>query len=121
MYGRSRDHARSSPFTGGTQHVRISRENNRGSRQARRNDRNTQGERSRHARLPQHVVAKDSTDENVVWVTEVWESATSHDASLSLPSVAKSMPRVKPMIAAFDKIAITTPIWGLGLPSTHPK
>jgi quinol monooxygenase YgiN len=68
-----------------------------------------------------YVVAKDSTNENVAWITEVWESAASHDASLSLPSVAKSMPRVKPMIAAFDKIAVTTPIWGLGLPSTHPK
>jgi quinol monooxygenase YgiN len=68
-----------------------------------------------------YVVAKDSADENVVWVTEVWESAATHNASLSLPSVAKSMPRVKPMIAAFDKIAVTTPIWGLGLPSAHPK
>jgi quinol monooxygenase YgiN len=68
-----------------------------------------------------YVVAKDSTDENVVWITEVWESAASHDASLSLPSVTKSMPRVKPMLAAFDKIAVTTPVWGLGLPLTHPK
>jgi quinol monooxygenase YgiN len=68
-----------------------------------------------------YVIAKDSTNENVIWVTEVWESAATHDASLSLPSVTKSMPRVKPLIAAFDKIAVTTPIWGLGLPSTHPK
>ena len=68
-----------------------------------------------------YVVAKDSTDENVVWITEVWESAASHNASLSLPSVTKSMRRVKPLITAFDKIAVTTPIWGLGLSSTHPK
>jgi quinol monooxygenase YgiN len=68
-----------------------------------------------------YVVAKDSADENVVWVTEVWESAASHDASLSLPSVTKSMPRVKPMLAGFDKIAVTTPVWGIGLPSAHLK
>jgi len=41
-----------------------------------------------------YVLAKDSSDENLVWVTEVWESAASHDASLSLPSVKNAMPRV---------------------------
>ena len=59
-----------------------------------------------------YVVAQDSADENVVWVTEVWESATTHDASLSLPSVTKAMPRIKPMLSSFDKIAVTNS--GLG-------
>jgi quinol monooxygenase YgiN len=68
-----------------------------------------------------YVVAKDSADENVVWVTEVWDSAASHDASLSLPSVTRSMPRIKPMLSSFDKIAVTTPVWGVGLPSPQPK
>jgi hypothetical protein len=31
------------------------------------------------------IVAKDSADENVIWVTEVWDSIASHDALLSLP------------------------------------
>ena len=66
-----------------------------------------------------YVVAKDAADENMVWITEVWESAASHDASLSLPSVARSMPRVKPLIAGFDKVAVTTPVWGIGLPAAH--
>src|SRR6266478_2252288 len=30
-----------------------------------------------------YVVAKDSADENVVWVTEVWDGLASHDAFLS--------------------------------------
>lgn len=30
-----------------------------------------------------YVVAKDSADESTVWVTEVWNSAASHDASRS--------------------------------------
>jgi quinol monooxygenase YgiN len=34
-----------------------------------------------------YVVAKDSVDENVIWVTEVWDSVASHDASLLLPAV----------------------------------
>ena len=34
-----------------------------------------------------YVVAKDAMDENVIWVTEVWDSVASHDGSLSLPQV----------------------------------
>jgi hypothetical protein len=29
-----------------------------------------------------YVVAKDAADENAIWVTEVWDSMASHDASL---------------------------------------
>jgi len=50
-----------------------------------------------------YVVAKDSVDENAVWITEVWNSQASHDASLLLP-------RAKPLISAFDRIAVTTPV-----------
>jgi quinol monooxygenase YgiN len=68
-----------------------------------------------------YVLAKDSADENVVWVTEVWDSAASHDASLSLPSVKSAMPRVKPLLSNFERIAATTPVWGVGLPSSPAK
>ena len=64
-----------------------------------------------------YVVAKDSADGNVLWVTEVWDSATSHDASLSLPSVRNAIPQAKQIVSAFDKIAVTTPVWGVEL---HP-
>ena len=66
-----------------------------------------------------YVVAKDSADENTIWVTEVWDSMASHDASLSLPSVKSVIPQVKPMISGFDKIAVTSPVGGIGLPSAH--
>ena len=62
-----------------------------------------------------YVVAKDSVDENVIWVPEVWDSVASHDASLSLPSVKKAIPQAKSLISAFDKIAATTPVGGIGL------
>jgi quinol monooxygenase YgiN len=68
-----------------------------------------------------YVLAKDSSDENLAWVTEVWDSAASHDASLSLPSVKNAMPRVKPLLSKFERIAVTTPVWGAGLPSTQAK
>lgn len=62
-----------------------------------------------------YVVAKDAADENIIWVTEVWDSVASHDASLSLPSVRNVVPRVKPLLSGFDRIAATTPVWGARL------
>jgi quinol monooxygenase YgiN len=64
-----------------------------------------------------YVVAKDSVDENAIWVTEVWDSPASHDASLALPPVKNAIPRAKGIVSNFEKIAVTTPVWGAGLPS----
>lgn len=60
--------------------------------------------------------AKGSADENVVWVTETWDSQASHDASLTLPAVKNSITQAKPLIAGFQKVATTTPVAGVGLP-----
>jgi quinol monooxygenase YgiN len=62
-----------------------------------------------------YVAAKDSADDDVLWVTEVSDSAVSHDASLSLPSVKNAIPRAKAIVSSFEKIAVTTPVWGDGL------
>lgn len=64
-----------------------------------------------------YVVAKDATEENTLWVTEVWESQSDHDASLSLRQVQDSISRAKALVAKFEKIAVTAPVWGAGLPS----
>lgn len=66
-----------------------------------------------------YVVAKDSTDQDLIWVTEVWESLASHDAALSLPSIRNAMSRAKEAISAFDRIAVTEPVWGAGLPAAR--
>lgn len=66
-----------------------------------------------------YVVAKDSAAENTIWVTEVWDSMASHDASLSLPSVQIAIPRGKALVATFDKIGVTNPVWGVGLPAAR--
>jgi len=62
-----------------------------------------------------YVVAKDSADEIAIWVTEVWDSEASHDASLSLPAVKNAIPQAKQIVTGFDKVAVTNPVWGVGL------
>jgi quinol monooxygenase YgiN len=60
-----------------------------------------------------YVIREDVNEENSVWVTEIWDSKASHDASLSLASVRDVIAKTKPMIAGFTKIAETKPIAGV--------
>ena len=62
-----------------------------------------------------YIVAKDSRDTNVVWVTEVWDSTASHDASFTLPKVKTAILEAKSLVAAFDRVAITTPVREMGV------
>ncbi len=62
-----------------------------------------------------YIVAKDPEDSNAIWVTEVWDSQTSHKASLSLPSVQEAMAKGRPLIAAFGDRFETEPVGGHGL------
>lgn len=67
-----------------------------------------------------YVVAADPGDPNALWVTEVWDSQSSHAASLSLPSVREAIQRGRPLIAGFGQRVITTPVGGHGLsPAVH--
>ncbi len=68
-----------------------------------------------------YVIAKDSKDENTIWITEVWDSKDSHDASLTLPSVTKAIGAARPMISGFGSQVITTPVGGHGLPASKPR
>lgn len=62
-----------------------------------------------------YIVAKDPADPDGIWITEVWDSAESHRASLSLPAVRHAITRAKPMIAAFSNGTTTEPVGGVGL------
>lgn len=62
-----------------------------------------------------YIVAADQTDANAIWVTEVWDSKASHDASLSLPSVKHAITKGRPLIAGFGERFVTTPVGGHGL------
>ena len=57
-----------------------------------------------------YVVAEDAAAEDVLWVTEVWQSRQDHDTSLGLRQVQEAMPRARPLIANFERIAVTTPV-----------
>lgn len=62
-----------------------------------------------------YVVARDTEDKNALWVTEVWDSEESHQASLSLPSVQAAIEEGRPLISGFAERYVTTPVGGQGL------
>ena len=62
-----------------------------------------------------YVVAKDPADADGIWITEVWDSQESHQASLALPSVKEAIGKGRPLIAGFDQQIPTEPIGGVGL------
>ena len=63
-----------------------------------------------------YVIARDPTDADTLWITEVWDTRENHKASLSLPEVQAAIARAKPIIAGFDSLTETEPAGGVGLP-----
>ena len=63
-----------------------------------------------------YVVAKDAGETDALWISEVWDSKASHDASLSLPSVKAAIAKGRPLIAGFSNNVVTAPVGGVGLP-----
>ena len=62
-----------------------------------------------------YVIAADPADPEGVWITEVWDSAESHKASLKLPAVQTAIAKARPLIAGFSNRVETVPIGGYGL------
>lgn len=62
-----------------------------------------------------YVVAREPGDEVTIWVTEVWEDAESHKASLQLPQVQAAIGKARPMIAGMERLAETEVAGGVGL------
>ena len=62
-----------------------------------------------------YVVAIDPQTADALWITEVWDSAESHRASLALPAVRNAIARGKPLIASFDQHIQTAVLGGHGL------
>jgi quinol monooxygenase YgiN len=62
-----------------------------------------------------YIVAKDAAHADAIWISEVWDSKASHDASLSLPSVKSAIAKNLPMIVGFGDSIVTTPVGGHGL------
>lgn len=62
-----------------------------------------------------YVVAKDPSDPDALWITEVWDRRESHEASLALPSVKEAIAKGRPLIAGFGERFETEPVGGHGL------
>jgi quinol monooxygenase YgiN len=62
-----------------------------------------------------YVIARDPADDDALWITEVWDSQASHNASLSLPAVQAAIAKGRPMIAGFSNRVETVPIGGHGI------
>ena len=59
-----------------------------------------------------YVVAKDAANSDAIWITEVWDSKASHEASLSLPAVQAAIQKAMPLIAGFEESVETVPVGG---------
>lgn len=64
-----------------------------------------------------YVLAKDPTNPDAIWITETWDSAESHKASLQLQAVQKAIAKARPIIAGFGERFETQPVGGVGLGS----
>lgn len=66
-----------------------------------------------------YVVATDKASADAIWITEVWDSPESHQASLKLPQVRAAIAKARPLIAGFGERFETVPVGGVGLPQKH--
>ena len=64
-----------------------------------------------------YIIAKDKADADAIWITEAWETAAHHKASLSLPAVQAAITKARPLIASFADRFETEPLGGQGLPN----
>lgn len=62
-----------------------------------------------------YIVARDVDDADAIWITEVWDSEASHDASLQLPAVQASIAKARDLVASMETGVVTTPVGGIGL------
>jgi len=62
-----------------------------------------------------YVIAADPGEPDALWITEVWDSQASHQASLALPAVKAAIAKARPLIAGFSNRVETVPLGGVGL------
>lgn len=62
-----------------------------------------------------YIIAEDPKEADTLWISEVWDSKASHDASLKLPAVQAAIAKGRPLIAGFGSQTETVPLGGTGL------
>jgi quinol monooxygenase YgiN len=65
-----------------------------------------------------YIVARDTENQDAIWITEVWIDEESHQASLQLPSVQNAIAQAMPLIESLEPGIVTQPIGGVGLPES---
>ena len=60
-----------------------------------------------------YQVALDAGNADAIWITEVWDSRESHQASLQLPAVRAAIAKARPIIAAMPMHVETVPLMGV--------
>jgi quinol monooxygenase YgiN len=65
-------------------------------------------------RCRSYIVAEDLSDADTLWITEVWDDAASHKASLALPAVKAAIARAMPLIESFGEHRELKVLGGLG-------
>ncbi|MCT2592525.1 antibiotic biosynthesis monooxygenase [Streptomyces sp. N2-109] len=69
----------------------------------------------RQAGCDLYVVSVSETDQDTIWVTEVWHTKERHDASLQLPEAKAAINEAMPMLTGEFTSQETTVRGGLGL------
>jgi quinol monooxygenase YgiN len=62
-----------------------------------------------------YIVSVSDTDDDTIWVTEVWQSKGHHDASLQLPEAKAAISKAMPMLTEEFTSQELTVVGGLGL------
>jgi quinol monooxygenase YgiN len=62
-----------------------------------------------------YVVSVDPEHDHAIWITEVWDSADDHAASLQTERVRAAIAQAMPLIARFGEQKILQPRGGVGL------
>ena len=62
----------------------------------------------------QYIIAQESNNKDIIWVTEIWTSKKVHDASLQLPEIKAIITEAMPIIEETNGLgAETLPIGGV--------
>ena len=62
-----------------------------------------------------YAVCTDPADADVIWVSEIWESAEKHDASLQLPETKAAIGQAMPMLTGEFTRQELSVVGGLGV------
>jgi quinol monooxygenase YgiN len=69
----------------------------------------------REAGCQVYAVGSDPADADVIWVSEIWDSAEHHDASLQLPETKAAIGRAMPLLTGEFSRQELTVVGGVGV------